>query len=80
MIELPHDVPEYMAPAWFDCLMWAVGEPEIVAAFTQQTGVPAPSCGGGIVGMIDKACGLDEVFAHKFAEWFHQNVWGTEAA
>lgn len=79
MIDLPKDVPEYMAPAWVACLMWAAEEPAMLAAFSQETKVPIPSRRGGIVGMIDKACGLDEVFAQKFAEWFHENVWGKES-
>lgn len=80
MIELPNDVPGYMADAWYGCLMWAVGEDEIVAEFSKQTGCPIPSRKGGIDAMIDRACGLDEVFAHKFAKWFHENVWGKDTA
>jgi hypothetical protein len=79
MIEIPSDVPEYMTDAWVSCLMWAAGEDKIVAAFSEQTGVPVPSTNGGICAMIDNATGLYEVFAHKFAEWFHANVWGKDS-
>jgi len=79
VIEIPQNVPDYMADAWVSCLMWAVTEDKIVAAFSKDTGTAIPSTKGGITAMIDKACGVDEVFAHKFAKWFHENVWGPEA-
>lgn len=76
MLEPPQEVPRFMYPAWFSCLMWSIGNTECVQAFTRQTGIPAPSCRGGIESMIDKATGLEEKFVHAYAEWFHKTIWG----
>jgi hypothetical protein len=66
--------------AWHDALIWAVKNPKILAAFQLETGAAIPAPCGGILAMIDKACGLDldEVFAEKFIAWFNENIWGVE--
>lgn len=68
-----------MQPAWLGCLHWAIGEPEIVAAFRAETGHqwrPA----GGLAGMIDAATGADRAFLEAFARWMTVNIWGEEDA
>ena len=74
---MPQDTPDYMAPAWASCLMWAAGEPQIVAAFrkdTQCTYIPPRN---KIEEMIDDACGSVELLGNQFAEWFNANIWAT---
>lgn len=75
VISLPPDVPEYMAPAWFGMLIWAIDEPEIVERFEQESGIPRPST-SGINQMIDESCGLPEKYVTEFAAWAHKNLWG----
>ncbi len=75
-IEAPADVPECMWPMYFSCLQWAIGEPEVMAAFKADTGLSysAPRC--GLDRMIDEATGLQENIVKSFVEWFNKNVWG----
>jgi hypothetical protein len=75
-IKAPSDVPECMWPMWAACLRWAIGEPDILAAFTVDTGLSysAPKC--GLDAMIDEATGLQENIIKAFVEWFNVNVWG----
>lgn len=75
MIELPNDVPEYMAPAWFGMVHWAIGEPDIRQRFESESGIPRPSM-TGINRLIDEACGLPERYVTAFAAWAHKELWG----
>ena len=61
---------------YFSCLQWAIGEPDILAAFKADTGMSysPPRC--GLDAMIDEATGLKEEFIKKFVAWFNENVWG----
>ena len=61
VLSLPANTPEYMAPAYYGCLNWAVWSDDIRRQFEEATGtkpVPAPPR-AGIEAMIDKACGID---------------------
>lgn len=72
----PADTPEYMTGAWFGCISWALGQPEIVAAFRAETGnnwQPASDVFGQ---MIDKATGVDRAFLRDFIQWVNVNLWG----
>lgn len=75
-IEAPSDVPECMWVMYFCCLQWAIGEPDILAAFTADTGLSysRPKC--GLDAMIDEATGLQEKIVKSFVAWFNTNVWG----
>ena len=72
----PKDMPEFMMEAWLGCLHWAIGEPEILAAFKRDTGLSysAPRC--GLDAMIDQATGVQEKIIAAFIPWFNENVWG----
>jgi hypothetical protein len=73
---VPDDTPDYMVPAWIDCMLWASGEPEIVARFRADTGVNWTPGQSGIERLIDKATGAEESAIKAFVQWFNVNVWG----
>ena len=72
----PADTPAYMTDDWLDCIYWAIGEPDIVAAFRENTGdlwVPGLT---PLDRMIDEATGRDRAFAESFIRWANVAVWG----
>lgn len=72
----PADTPDYMIPAWLDCISFAIGKPEIVAAFRADTGEQwQPGC-TGLERMIDEATGADRHFLEAFIKWANVHVWG----
>lgn len=72
----PSDTPEYMTPAWIGCISWALGTPEIVAAFRAETGHRWQPGRNGLERMIDKAAGADQHFIEAFIRWVNVNLWG----
>ena len=50
-----------MAPAWLGCIRWAAGEPGIIAAFENETGVKT----------VTNAENVGE-----FVRWVNDNIWG----
>jgi len=77
-INLPQDTPEYMAPAYYSCLQWAIGEVGILAAFSADTGKSFSPARTGMDKLIDDAIGFDpgEDFLRAFVPWFNEKVWG----
>ena len=77
MIEPPKDTPEYMHGAWASALYAAIGNPEILQAFRDETGNKWEPGKTGLDRMIDKACDAEEKFADAFGAWFNERVWGS---
>lgn len=75
-IRPPDSTPEYMYDAWYSCVHWALGEPEIMAAFRQDTGIMWEPGKTGIEKMIDRATGADRKFVVSFVAWVNENIWG----
>jgi hypothetical protein len=77
-ISLQADTPEFMAPAYYGCLHWAVKHKGILAAFEEETGTKPPPPRTPIEKMVDTACGHDpnESFIRAFLQWFNENIWG----
>lgn len=72
----PADTPEYMTGIWVACIHWAIGEPEIVAAFRQETGMHWTPGHSGLERMIDEATGADRHFIEAFIRWVNVEIWG----
>lgn len=82
----PFSLPDERDPiwcgAWHGALMWAVGEPDILAAFEADTGLRLPKLPTSpIEAMIDNAVDIES--AHEpiyiaFVNWFNENVWGVD--
>jgi hypothetical protein len=77
-IELPGDTPDYMAPAYFGCLQWALGNTGILNEFTKDTGKVFSPARGGLALMIDEATRFEphQDFLQAFVPWFNEWVWG----
>jgi hypothetical protein len=77
-ITLPKDTPEYMAPAYFGCLRWALGVEGILEEFKKDTGKSFSPARSGLDKLIDDAAGFNpgEDFLRSFVPWFNQWVWG----
>ena len=77
LIKPPDNTPEYLYDAWYSCVHWALGEPDIVAAFRRDTGILWNPGKSGIERMIDKATMADHKFIVAFVAWVNENVWGN---
>lgn len=81
-VMLPEGTPEFMAPAYFGCLQWAIGFEDMRKQFETETGTSAPALPRSpIEAMVDKACGIDRQqeakdYFNKFKAWHDVNVWG----
>lgn len=65
-----------MQIAWRDCLMWAVGTPEIMEQFRADTGCNYRPPASVIEQMIDESTGYQDDFVKTFVRWFNANIWG----
>ena len=66
----------YLHPAWFGCLSWALGEPEIMDALCAETGNHWTLGRTGLDRAIDQATGAEREFFKAFAGWMNENLWG----
>jgi hypothetical protein len=72
----PSDTPVFMTPAWLGCISWAIGVPEIVARFRQDTGVQWAPGRTPIERMVDQSSGFEREFIVQFIRWVNANIWG----
>jgi hypothetical protein len=72
----PNDTPDYMLPAWIGCISWAISEPEVVAAFRQETGNQWTPGRSPLERMIDQSTGVDRNFIEAFIRWVNVTIWG----
>ena len=73
---MPPDTPDYMLPAWYGCIHWAIGKAEIVDAFRKETGNQWLPGKTPLEKAIDAACRADDSFITAFILWANENVWG----
>jgi hypothetical protein len=71
---------EYLTPAWFGGLSWAIGSPEVMERFRSDTGSKWSPPRSVLGKMIDEATGADVAFIRQFAGWFNENIWGDPGA
>lgn len=78
-ITLPQNTPEFMAPAYFGCLRWALQFDPILESFKEVTGKNIPASRSPIEKLVDEACGINhgEEFIKAFVPWFNEQVWGS---
>lgn len=75
--KLPEGTPDYMASAYFGCLMWAIRNTDMVAQFEKESGVKyPPEPKNAMEKMIDDATGVRADYFKRFKEWHDENVWG----
>ncbi len=72
----PDDLPEYLIPAWLGCMRYAISEPEIVAAFREDTGNQWKPPANTLEALVDSQLNRQEEFLVKFITWANTNVWG----
>ena len=72
----PSDTPSYMTDAWVGCLRWAVGQPEIVARFREETGNKWSPGRTAIERMVEDATNASHHFMVDFVRWVNVHVWG----
>ncbi len=73
---MPADTPDYMAPAWASCMSWALVNPDVQAAFEQDSGMRYVPARSGLDAIIDDATGFTDSYVKAFVEWVNVNVWG----
>jgi hypothetical protein len=75
-----------MAAGWLGCVSWALGVPEIVSAFENETGKRFRPPATVLDRMIDTAaCGVNTQdlawdYLSAFAQWVTTNIWGDADA
>lgn len=65
-----------MFQAWADCLHWAIGAPDIVSRFEEETGHEWTPPSSPIETAIDEAVAAASTYMKAFVPWFNANVWG----
>ena len=81
-LTLPEGTPEYMAPAYYGCLNWAIGEEYCRKQFEEDTQTQALLLPRSPIElMVDRACGIDRSqdaldYFNKFKKWHDEFVWG----
>ena len=76
-VPLPKGTPEYMAPAYYGCLNWAIGNEGIRKQFEDETGIKIPSAPRSALDkLIDEATGVYAEYFKKFKEWHDEKIWG----
>lgn len=65
----------FLADAWHSALLFAAGEPDLIAQFEQDTGHPGPkkSISGLASGQLSQSEAEDALM--QFVFWFNLNVW-----
>lgn len=76
---VPYGFP-LMEDAWAGCMMWAIGEPEVRAKFTEATGLSIEDLVNqrGFAKLIDEATGYKRDVLLRFLDWATENVWGVD--
>lgn len=69
----------YMAPAFYGCVHWALGNDEVMAAYRLETGDQWTPGTKPIDRMIDRAVGVDFDFMQSFVNWCERTIFGTPA-
>lgn len=68
-----------MAPAFLGMVRWAIGQPEIRAAFESETGIVLPAAARTPLDrMIDEAASVHETYIVAFTEWAYASMWEGE--
>lgn len=75
-ITTPWDDDPLMYPAFIGCVSWALGTPEIVAAFREKTGNQWQPARSGLDKMIDKATGVERKFMQEFSDFVADEIFG----
>lgn len=71
----PAGMLDYMMPAWLGLVHFALGQPEIVAAYRETTGDTWRPGKTPIDRMVDEATGRDRVFVQDFIGWVNVALW-----
>lgn len=71
---------EFQAFAWRDFLLYAFEQPDLRAAFEQDTGRRFSTPSSPMEAMIDHACGVTTDEAMAFMVWATRTQWGWEEA
>lgn len=73
----PYGLP-LMQDAFFDFVLWAVGQTDMLAQFKKDSGYELESLipKNGLERMIDEATGRTKDIIGKFIDWLIVNHWG----
>lgn len=72
---------EFNTLAWRDFIVYALTEPDLIAAFTAATGLTLPNpVTSPIEKLVDQATRATERTLAAFVDWITENHWGVEYA
>lgn len=78
-LKTSYDDNPIMYGAFVGCVSWAIGNPEIMAWYREETGDRFQPPKNAIEESIDKATGNDLAFLQRFSDWVEVNLFGTPA-
>ncbi|WP_273794171.1 hypothetical protein [Brucella intermedia] len=78
-LKTSYDDNPIMNGAFVGCVIWALGNPEIMAWYRGETGDQCQPPKNAIEASIDKATGNDLAFLQRFSDWAEVNLFGTPA-
>jgi hypothetical protein len=64
-----------LIPAWLGLLHYALGQPEMVAQFRQDTGHQWHPGSTPLDRLVDEATGAERAFLEAFAAWVNATLW-----
>ncbi len=64
--------------AWRDFVLWAWGDADMCAAFTEATGISLAAAPDVLSLLIDEATGAGEARQLEFVKWVTMDYWGLE--
>lgn len=67
---MPSDTPDYMADAWLGCVVYAAGNPGMLARFQNDTGINSAEM------IAAMAADTDKPIIEAFVGWVNSTLWG----
>lgn len=65
-----------MQGPWHGSVLYALSQPDALAAFTAETGVAVPRSRTPLDALIDDATGRHRAFVLAFLKWHNDAIWG----
>jgi len=76
-LKTSYDNDPLMYGAFVGCVRWALGEPEIMARYREESRDNFEIGVTGLERMVDAATGADLAFFQRFSDWVEVNLFGT---
>lgn len=69
---------DFNAMVWRDFVLWAFGEPDILRAFRDSTGIDLGEHASPLGGLVDEATGKTRADLNRFVDFVTAEIWGAD--